>query len=273
MGENVSEFRDRIRKSLAILYLQHDVAVLDHIQPLAELLMDRPDEGIREVRAVYERALNEAYTDTEGNQRAFVEATCGGPFERIPWAVYNAVGAAYPHLDRDKKDLALREILGMLDRLNYVDVNGGRGTGHTTGIREPSLLSDITIARRLYWPGLDEGRHIIAKYPSFFQLADATIDEDGMFKAEEVNSDYLVAYSLLRSDFCDYGEIYINFVNKPFLQRVMQAIVAQRFAREESKADIETGRERLKVLLPEALHEKIEPYRQKADWVDYTKFP
>ncbi len=261
----------KVMRNLSIAYGKHDVAAMVHVEPLAQMLMDNPDRAIDLIVATYENALDDAYTTDEGNIRGFIEGIAGGPMELIPHKLYNAVGAIYPYLKREQKDRALRGVLSILDRRNYLEVNGATAVGHTPGIREPLLLADIKITRHLYWPGLDEGKLLIPKYTTFSELKEDVIDEYGHFN-RKVLSDFLVAYALLRSDISPYGEEYAKVAEPLFLERTVQAIVAMRFAHSDI-VDIQKGKERLEELLPKSVHERIEPLRLKADWVDYTKFP
>ncbi len=274
---------DHILDEISRITFKHEIAIVEHIDSLAELLKDNnTDKAIKMLFDTYNKTLDDAYTDKEGhNQRSYIEAIAGGPFEAVPWALYNAVGAIYPYLEREQKDKALRQILSILDKRNYTEVNGERGSGHTTGIREPLLLSDIGIVRPIYWPGLDEGRYLINKYNNFFDFQKDLIDKNGIFRHKSVahdfkgigvNSDFVIAYALLRSDFCDFGEQYVKQANSSFLDRALHGIVALRFSRAETQEDIEKGSKRLKELLPKPLHNRIEPAREKADWADYRKY-
>jgi hypothetical protein len=257
------------------IFDSHEASAVVHVLPLSQELMDSPDTAIDKIVRIYNTSLDDAYTDEKGvNNRSFVEAVAGGPMETIPWAVYNSVGAAYPYLDREKRDRALGKIISILDLRNYAEVNGGRGYGHTPGIREPLLLSDITIARSFYWPGLHDEDHKWKKYTSFSELQKEMMDKTGMFKPEAVNSDFLVAYAFLRSDTCSWGEDYAKEANPNFLERVLKGIVALRFGRKLlDEQEIDKGRKRLMELLPKRVHGRIEPLRIEADWVDYRKFP
>lgn len=146
--------------------------------------------------------------------------------------------------------------------------------GHTTGIIEPLLLADIGIARPLYWPGLEEAEMVLKKYSNFFDLQKELIEEDGLFNPRKVVSDFLMACSLLRSDFCDFGEDYAKTANSQFLERALRGIVWLRFGMKDGNTTegIEKGNKRLRELLPKSLHERIEPLRQEGGWVDYKKF-
>lgn len=267
-----------LAKDLNRAFDAHSVSALIFVAPFAEMLVSNPDKAIDMIPQVYNEALNDAY----GKNRSYVEALAGGPMETIPWALYNSVGEVYPNLTRFQRDRALKHILSILDKRNYMEVNGAIGVGHTTGIREPLLLSDIAIIYPLYWPGLDEGRVLIKEASNFFDFQKEFIDSNGLFvrgKVEGdpilrrgVNSDFVMAYSLLRADICDFGESYIRIANPGFLERTLKGIVAMRFARATDEEKIEQGRKRLKELLPESVHNRIEPLRQERDWVDYTKF-
>lgn len=264
---------DDLIKSLLKSCARHEIAVMEFVDPLAELLNDNPKEGVKKIFEVYNNALDSAYTDERGeNHRVLVQAYAGGPAESVPWAVYNAVGSVYPYLDRETKDGALGELLHIFDGLNCGYVNGSRGVGHTTGIREPLLLSDIGVVRRLYWPGLDEGRAVLKQYKFFHDFEKEMIDERGLFNQKKVQSDFVVAYAVLRSDYCSFGGEYVKCANQNFLERVLRGIVWMRFGRCESFEEIKKGMARLRDFLPESVHERLEPLRQEGGWVDYKKF-
>lgn len=191
--------------------------------------------------------------------------------------LYNAVGAIYPLLDRKQKNEAIRAYLNQFDGINYLRVN----TNHTPNIREPQLLADITIARPIYWPGLYDEKQLWKGKRSFAKLQKDIMDENGLFDKSIVINDFLVAYSLMRSDFTKFGDDYIKVANPIFLDRVMKGIVSLRFARraideeiDEIRNDIEIdeGRNRLYELLPKGVHHKIESLRQEADWPDAMQF-
>lgn len=258
---------------------------MKYAEKLESLIRENPELGIRKIVKFYNNALDEAH-DNSWMSRGYAEALTGGPSEGIPRAIYNAVGSVYPELDRDMKDLALEQIFKILDEFRYDIVQ----ENHTSGIREPFLVSDISIVSSLYWPGLDEGRYILEKYQNFQDLRKDLIDKNGLFfhsglkrdvkglfdewtperKLNYVNSDFIVAYSLLRSDICDFGKEYIKVANPEFLDRTMQGIVALRFGYVEPE-DIEKGRKRLEELLPKPLHQRIEPLRIRGGWVDPEK--
>jgi len=257
---------DRLTLELGSHFTRHEIVAREYAQKLADLLKADPEKGINEIVRAYNDALNDVYTDDEGQrQRGYVEAIAGGPFEAVPWAIYNAVGSAYSSFTRKQKDLALKEILEILDRRNYLEVQ----TTHTPGIREPLLLADIKLIRPLYWPGMDEGKKIIEEFNGDFAEIQATMmDCDGLFFPESVNSDYIVAYSFLRSDFCDFGEAYVGVANMEFLDRVVRAVCWQRFGRTNDEVEIRKGTERLMELLPVSLHERIEPLRLERGWFE-----
>jgi len=176
--------------------------------------------------------------------------------------LYNAIGSVYPLLDRKQRDEVIRAHLNQFDGLNYLAVN----SNHTPNIREPLLLTDITIARPLYWPGLRDENGLWDGKESFAELQGEIMTEDGLFDSTKVKSDFLVAYALMRNDFTSFGEDYVKSANPEFLNRVLKGIVALRFAGRTEDSEIEQGKNRLYELLPESVHGKIEPLRQEADW-------
>lgn len=265
---------NKIANEIIKSFDSHYAAAFVNSETLKQMLMDNPNNAINLIVDAYNQGLNQAYTNEKGeNARWFIQAIAGGPFEAVPWAVYNAVGAVYPYLDREQKNKALEKILNILDERNYLEVNGGTGAGHTTGIREPLLLSDICIVRRLYWPGLHDEEYLW-KNKNFSEFKAETISEDGTFKKEKVKSDFLVAYAILRSDITNWGEDYISVANENFLERSLKGIVGLRFPFKDlgKKEDLNNGTKRLKELLPKSLHNRIETIRQEGDWVDFFKF-
>ncbi len=263
----------RIMAGIRGAFAAHEAAAAIHVEPLARLIQDDPDKAISQIVATYNNALDDAYhSEEDGKTRAFIEATAGGPAETVPWALYNSIGAVYPFLDRERRNKALGELLKILDLRNYAEVNGSTSIGHTTGIREPLLLSDISIVRELYWPGLHDQEYLWKKHTLFSEFQNENMLANGMFRQDKVRSDFLVAYALLRSDFCSFGEGYAKVAEPDFLDRTLQGIVALRFARVKEEKEIIDGTERLKQLLPSSLYDRIEPLRQKADWVNYSLF-
>lgn len=256
---------EKLVLELGALTTKQHLAAKDHGQKLELLLKTNMDEGIKQIYKIYKEALNDANTDDKGNYQGGYSAA--DPYEAVPWAIYNAVGSVYPNLIREQKDAALRQIFGILDGINYLIVQ----TVHTPGIKEPLLVADITLTNILYWPGLDESRHLVVDYDDFSDIRRNFIDDNGMFN-EKINSDFVVAYSLLRSDFSDFAEQYLQVANPKFLERVLRAIVWMRFAPAINQQEIQDGKKRLEELLPESLHDKIEPLRLEGGWVDRTKF-
>lgn len=189
---------------------------------------------------------------------------------------YNAMGAIYPTLSREQKDDALRAHLEKFDRIRYDYVQHN----HTPFIREPSLLADIGIARGLlYWPGLHDEEKLWKanekgywkEDPDFKTFRKHLMNKKGLFNPKFIKSDFLVAYALLRKDFANYGEDYVKAANPKFLDRVLKGITGLRFARADS-SQIQKGKKRLIELLPKLVHEKIEQFRQEANWANPENF-
>ena len=207
----------------------------------------------------------------------------GGPLETIPWAVYNSVGAAYPYFTRPQKDLALEQMLDILDTRNTMEITGDGRPGHTTGIREPLLLSDICVCRP-YWPGIGEGIYLINQFTRFSDFSKVLINPNGTFKHKGrvhydkekisgVNSDFMVAFALLRTDLCQWGEKFVNVVHPPFLERVLKGLMTYCFAHKTEEADIQEELEDCYRVLPKLIHGRLRPIIEEKDWPDASKFP
>jgi len=182
--------------------------------------------------------------------------------------LYNAVGAIYPLLNRKQKNDAIKAHLKLFDGLNYLRTN----TNHTPNIREPQLLADITIARSVYWPSLRNEEHLWKRRGNFARLQKDIMEENGLFDRTKVRSDFLVAYALMRNDFTNFGEDYIKIANPNFLNRVIKGIVSLRFSGDTTDKKIKEGENKLYKLLPRAVHHKIKPLIEEADWADPLQF-
>ena len=124
-------------------------------------LLERLDEGTKncwllDYRLIVDLLANKKYERVQGIGDDFIP-DCN---------LYNAVGSIYPLLDRKQKDEVIKAHLNHFDRLNYLYVN----INHTPNIREPLLLTDITLARPLYWPGLKDEEQICGGKESFAEL-------------------------------------------------------------------------------------------------------
>lgn len=295
---------EKIVKDIEWTFKSHAVASNIHIKPVAEMLLKDPEKGLDLVVRTYNNALDDAYTDdvTGENYRGLVEAMAGGPFEHIPRETSNAVGAVYPFLPRKIKNKALNTLFQIYDDgFNSGQVNGRRGAGITNAIREPLLLSDIQIARWLYWPGLDkENQRLLSKYNLFCDFKAENICKNGRFNPETVLSDFIVGYSLLKSDMNNgWGEEYIQVAEPEFLDRTLKGIVGVRFgfvhsflnyiienpdlAAKHLGKDQETimthiknswagRRNKLRELLPEQVQERVDFYIEEKDWANYYDF-
>lgn len=246
----------------------HDAAALVHVAPLARELEDDPDRAIARIRQVYDAALNDAYTGSDGqNHRAFVESHAGGPMETVPSAVYNVVGDVYPRLEKHQREAALRQILNILDGMNNLYVQDS----HTRFIREPLLLADIVLCRRAYWPGIEDGIALMRHYSSFDELRAATMDDKGLFRRNTVASDFLSAVALMHGKYSSWGESYVSVANPSFLDRVYKGVVALDFGRPTGE-EIASVRAKFDKVWPLKFREKLDGLLQERDWVDYTKF-
>ena len=240
-----------------MIQTQQTIEALGKLGLLERLCKYIKDEGLSNYRNLIDSVRKKTYERVQGIGDDFI------PDNNL----YDAVGAIYPLLNRDQKNDAIRAHLSQFDGLNYLAVN----SNHTPYIREPLLLSDIVIARPLYWPGLKDERHLWEGKNNFAYLEKNIMAGDGLFDRTKVKSDFLVAYALMRKDFTSFGDDYVRAVNPKFLDRVMKGIVALRFAKSPEK-EIENRRNRLYELLPKATHEKIEHFRKEADWTDADEF-
>ncbi len=228
------------------------VALLKELGRLG--LLERLDDQTREQGVLNHQILIDLVRDKE------YERVQGIGDDFIPDInLYNAVGAIYPLLDEDQKVNALDAHLNQLDGVNnrYITLN------HTPFIREPLLLADITIARPLYWPGLNDEKSLWDGKESFAELEREIMVENGLFNPNKVKSDFLVAYALMRRDLTSFGEDYVKAANPQFLDRVIKGIVDLRFKGTKDEQKINEGRARLYELLPQAVHDRIEPLRQE----------
>jgi hypothetical protein len=299
MEDNLEEFNKKIVEAFG----KHKQISNEVLNNFSQLLWTNPEKALNEFFDYYDKSLDKVYTNKEGEKnRCFVEATCGGPHEAIPSAFYNSIGAIYPVLKREIKNKSLEKILNIFGGLRYDYVQ----ISHSSYIREPALLSDIAISCNLYWPGMDEGENLIKKYNNLFcDFKFEAIDEKGNFNPNIIQSDFIVAYSLLRKDFCNWGEEYVKIANPNFLDRTLNGIAGMRFAtlfklkslskdeiikiNHETREDdfysknknklnkvldnkISEGRERLRTLLPKSVHNLLEEKIIQKEWAEPLSF-
>lgn len=237
------------------------------------------DKSVEELgrAGLIERAGKDLVDSVMRNFTSLANGVRNKKYERVPGIGddfipdvngYNLLGAMYPALNREQKDFALRAVLAQFSDVNYLYVN----VNHTPFIREPTLLADIKIVRPLYWPGLRDQANLLNGKESFAEIEREIMDDKGLFNPEKVKSDFLVAYSLLRSDSTNFGEDYVKAANPTFLDRTLRGIVATRFANASDDKQVGAGMSRLKVLLPASTHDKLEQYRQEGGWADASKF-
>ena len=180
--------------------------------------------------------------------------------------LYNALGAIYPLLCRTKRDKIIGACLAQFDNIRYDCVQ----ENHISYLREPLLLADITIARRIYWPGLYEGIKLVKRYNEYSDFG-SFIDAKGIFNPKLVASDFLTAYYLLRKDKFDSSSEYVRQSHPAFLERAVKAVVNMRFGTLAS-GNFSEGVARLQELLPVEVHSLIDKFVLEKDWTDYSKF-
>jgi len=182
--------------------------------------------------------------------------------------LYNALGALYPQLSREQKDLALGICLNQFDVVNshYVQIN------HTPYIREPLLLADIEIARYVYWPGMGREENI-TKLTHNFANFEREYMAEGLFKVDKVQNDFLMAYAALRKDMSSFSEDFVKACRPSFLEGVVSGIVGMRFARAKDDPEIQQGKSRLTELMPSSVYGLMEKKYHQKGWADPAKFP
>lgn len=238
------------------------------IEKFGALVRCEPDIGIGQLAATFRFMENQYFKGDD-----FIKNLAGGAPEGITWGLYNAIGSVYPTLNRRQKDNAISQTLAIMDATAYTAVNGFEGVGHTTGIREPLYLGEIASVRRMYWPGLDEGKLIIMRHCGNFKEIKADImDKDGAFRRDKVHSDFVVAYAFLRKDFSDFGEKFAESFDRDFITRTIVAITKMRISNAKTEKGVSDGLERLRYLLPKSLHRLIDWASGTRDWVDPTQF-
>ncbi len=188
--------------------------------------------------------------------------------------LYDAIGALYPILERDKKNQVLtaffRQLYGIRD--DHVQTN------HTAYIREPLLLAELGGIKRVWWPGTDDVNPILSKHESFDTLRSTFMNGNGLFKVETVKSDFVMGYALLRNENRHIAEKYAECANPEFLDRVVQGYVwwymhiygrSEDTGGEKRRAKVPA---RLKEFLPAVLHKTVDEHVSGQGWADYTQF-
>lgn len=227
---------------------------------LEELFKKDPDAAVRSVNKLRILAGNEI---AEGSE-----------YRIIPITIYNTVGKFYPYLSRENKDLCLTQILDFLDKtdsgmpgwrdekygLSYVQ------RMYTWYIKEPLLLADIALACRDYWPGLHQGEEVIDMYklePSNIELL---LTKTGTFRQDLIDSDFIVGFSLLRSDCWKHGDVYASKANPKFLDRMVKATCYMILAPARTDEIFAKDVKWLKEHLPKKIHKRIDKYKSEKDW-------
>jgi hypothetical protein len=218
-----------------------------------------------------ERLSPEILNEGVANAREIIEAVRTKTYERDPHLLddfcpdtelYNALGAIYPQLSREDRKLALCAYLAQMDSVNTRYVN----TSHTPFIREPLVLANISIERGIYWPGLNDQKRLWEN-KSFDEFREDTMDSNGLFKTEVVQSDFLVAYAILRGDCTNFGEEFRRAAHPQFLDRVYKGIAAIVFAHADNRSKLIERRRKMKGLLPTESFNAVDRHRIKKDWI------
>jgi len=242
---------------------------MDVVKELEKLLKENPNSGVTKIAETYKAAVDKHYH----GDTAYL-SSIGGPCEGSVIPVYEVVGNIYPNLTREQKDEALKQFIQVWDRIRVDQVQ----RTHTAFINEPLLSADIYIAGRNYWPGIFDGRDspLLNKLPknNFEEVKRQVLDEDGDI-VPKACSQFIVAYALLRSDFWKNNGNNAEFaeaLNPAFLDSTIKGITWIRFGYKTFAKDPERSMARIKELMPESQHGKIEKYQKEGGWADYRNF-
>ena len=233
---------------------------------LAKLIKELGSYGLIErFRAKYKGSninTNDVINNLRNTSFSYLRVQGIGDDFLPPTEVYDAVGAIYPALPRSFKDDAIVGFLNKFDSIRYDRVQNN----HTSYIREPALVTDICVVRPLYWPGIDEGKHLIGKYSDFGAFKSEVMEPDGLFDPEIVHGDFFVAYALLRDK--STNSPYAKAAHPEFLKRAVEGIVKWHFSSEDAQAPAGKAEElkKFKEILPEEAHGLVDEYVGQEVW-------
>lgn len=132
----------------------------ENIRTFAELARSDITNAIRSLPEFIKANRNAA------PDRAFVEASAGGPNPDLIIPLLNIVGEVYRDLPREARETFLRSSLDFLDRQNYT-----RAQAYVEGMTSGSLAADIIASRGgLYWPGYQKAEGLVTGWKN---IADA----------------------------------------------------------------------------------------------------
>jgi hypothetical protein len=136
--------RERVTQGLmgdiGAMYKQASEVSYDYCR----LMVENPTKAIQMLPEFLERARG-------GIQDRRIEGMAGGPNHDWTTPMFNILGAVYPTLDRDAREVGLKHCLKFLD-----GINGTYSQFHVELINEPWLASDIVITRPSYFCGYIE---------------------------------------------------------------------------------------------------------------------
>lgn len=265
-GINPNDLPELFRKSEEPVI----IAEAMFVPAFEQLLNEDPDKAIGEINSVYHKSVEAAYEDCEVKQYL---GWVGGPNPHIIISILNSVGRKYPSFTDEQKMSALERFLCILDDTRSDVTNGSNLSfiGYTPNIREPLLLSDISISQPGYWPrerANAERKWIKRKFTSYDKLSKDLLLGDGTFDKKKIASDFLTALGILRND--RLADDYILAVDPQFLDRCVQGIseLEFHFIDPADKSNIEKRRKKLHALFPKELYERIEDFSNKRYWVN-----
>ena len=154
----VDELMDQLRN----IFVRGHCIAADAAERLEDLFLEDTDKAIASLHGFLEE-VRDINTD-----RAFVEAAAGGPNHDWTVPVLNVVGLMYPSLQKPVRERALLSVLDYLDGLNYF-----YSQNHVERMKEPWLVGDIIVNRRLYWCGFSEYHTLFAEHNSWKELQES----------------------------------------------------------------------------------------------------
>ena len=98
------------------------------------------------------------------------------------------------------------------------------------------------------------------------------MNREGLFRPDRVDSDFVVARTLLSGEECDLGELYVAVAEREFLDRAVRGIVALHAVTVQMRGDRNGQMKKLKQRLPKSLHYRIDPIWEQGGWADTEKF-
>ena len=207
MEENILNIEDarqkrvfqRLMQTFAEQYQQGSVI----IQEYAVKMLKEPVSAIEEVTQYLNR-VRQISPDY-----AFVESIAGGPNHDLTTPILNLIGAVYPDLEREHRQLALRKCMNYLDGLKYT-----YSQNHVALIHEPWLVRDIIVTRSLYFAGCDEYMAIADAHKDWKTFSEKTARPKSYFWLSLLVTHPEYTSLEIRHSFYKQYDVLVNDTNK-----------------------------------------------------------